>query len=73
VLFFAGQLQGLGIAWDYFLAGKVNFHSTLEGITTVSPGKYSKPGSSKDASPFALSMLVTTKSLNFKGTSSEAL
>jgi hypothetical protein len=25
------------------------FSFPLEGITTVSPGKYSKPGSSKDA------------------------
>jgi hypothetical protein len=37
VLFFADQLQGQGIAWDYFVAsGKSIFISTLEGITTVS-------------------------------------
>jgi hypothetical protein len=36
VCFFAGQLQGQGIAWYFLWLRKSIFISTLEGITTVS-------------------------------------
>jgi hypothetical protein len=59
VLFFADQLQGLGIAWDYFVAsGKSIFISTLEGITTVSRVNIQSLDHQKVHHFFALSMLV---------------
>jgi hypothetical protein len=61
VLFFAGQLQGLGIAWDYFLAGKVNFHSDIRRDNYRFSVNIQSLDHQKMHHLLPLSMLVTTK------------
>jgi hypothetical protein len=64
VLFFAGQLQGQGIAY-YFLWLQVNFHLDIRR-DNVSQVNIQSLIIKRCITFLPLSMLVTTKSLNFK-------